>query len=279
MAGAAATAANGGGFVTFSFSRDAAAALRGFFAQSRWFGVRARLGPDGDAGTPVRLAAIKSLRVYEAYPLLDANDATGDEEETARDGEDAGDEAHASSSRPGELFALDDDDRVLRLAPTGTDPALLRRLDAIPSRARNRAMRRVLATLGSLTAADRGIADAIARAPFVPTRSGALAAPSSLYDPRIPELAALLDARSNFPTAPFDDASSLDALAGLGMRSGVTRAGGCGNSSGGSSAETETETETETAGTKTPPRRTKTPPETFLARRSSRVSRPSRGSQ
>ena len=84
--------------------------------------------------------------------------------------------ARASSSRPGELFALDDDDRVLRLAPTGTDPALLgvdflrpsdvdeatalekhlgvprltpaafvrenllRRLDAIPSRARNRAI-------------------------------------------------------------------------------------------------------------------------------------------
>jgi hypothetical protein len=49
---------------------------------------------------------------------------------------------------------------------------VLPRLDAIPGDVRNRAMRRALANLAALSAVDRGIADALMRAPFVPTASG-----------------------------------------------------------------------------------------------------------
>ncbi len=39
---------------------------------------------------------------------------------------------------------------------------------------------------------------------FVPTEGGQLAAPDKLYDPRVPDLAALLDPKTSFPAAPFD---------------------------------------------------------------------------
>ena len=57
----------------------------------------------------------------------------------------------------------------------------------------------------------------------MPTASGTLAAPTHLYDPRIPELVALLDRNTSFPAAPFDDDATLDILASLGMRSTVTQ--------------------------------------------------------
>jgi hypothetical protein len=38
---------------------------------------------------------------------------------------------------------------------------------------------------------------------FVPTQGGQLLAPDKLYDPRVPDLAALLDPKTSFPAAPF----------------------------------------------------------------------------
>ena len=83
-----------------------------------------------------------------------------------------------------------------------------------------------LRTLGSLTHHDEGISELIANAPFVRTGSGKRFSPKALYDPRVPELAALLAASADvsFPAAPFDDPRVLETLAGLGMRAGVTRA-------------------------------------------------------
>jgi hypothetical protein len=55
--------------------------------------------------------------------------------------------------------------------------------------------------------------------------SGALAAPAHLYDPRIAELGALLDAETAFPAPPFSDEVVLASLTALGLRSTVTQVG------------------------------------------------------
>ena len=69
---------------------------------------------------------------------------------------------------------------VERLSPPAFVRAhVLARLDALPGRVRDRAMLGVIASIPSLSASDRGIGDALARAPFVPTSSGGLAAPAA----------------------------------------------------------------------------------------------------
>ena len=74
------------------------------------------------------------------------------------------------------------------------------------------AMLAALRSLGSLTHGDENMPAALARAPFVATASGKRVAPKSLYDPRVPELAALLaasaveDVRDGVPVALFPGA-------------------------------------------------------------------------
>ena len=103
---------------------------------------------------------------------------------------------------------------------------MLARLDALPPRALDDAMLEALRTLGSLTHHDGEIRARIANAPFVATASGRRAPPNALYDPRVPELAALLKASADesFPAPPFDDPNVLETLSSLGMRKSVTRA-------------------------------------------------------
>ena len=118
-------------------------------------------------------------------------------------------------------------------APDVLRARVLRRLDRLPAEVIHDVMLAALASLGSLAHADATIADAIAAAPFVPVgvvaKEGATdrfhrSAPRDVYDPRIPELVALLDPDRHFPApGPFRDESALNALAGLGMRNGVTR--------------------------------------------------------
>ena len=117
-------------------------------------------------------------------------------------------------------------------APDVLRARVLRRLDRLPAEVIHDVMLAALASLGSLAHADATIADAIAAAPFVPVgvvaKEGATdrflrSAPRDVYDPRIPELVALLDPDRHFPAPPFRDESALNALAGLGMRNGVTR--------------------------------------------------------
>ena len=74
---AAATAMAGGKYVPVDFLRDEAAALRHFLLQHRWFGSRARSGREGDAGSPSRLATLRSLRVFELYPEVSSLMTTG----------------------------------------------------------------------------------------------------------------------------------------------------------------------------------------------------------
>ena len=116
---------------------------------------------------------------------------------------------------------------VARVSPAAfLKTRVLARLDVLPARALDLAMLEALRTLGSLTHHDETISELIANAPFVRTGSGKRFPPKALYDPRVPELAALLAASADvsFPAAPFDDPRVLETLAGLGMRAGVTRA-------------------------------------------------------
>ena len=74
---AAATFASGGVYATVDFTREEATALRNFALQHRWYGGRARSGWEGDAGSPSRLATLRSLRIFEVYPEVEAVVAAG----------------------------------------------------------------------------------------------------------------------------------------------------------------------------------------------------------
>jgi sacsin len=116
---------------------------------------------------------------------------------------------------------------VRRVSPASfLETRVLARLDALPPRALDAAMLEALRTLGSLTHHDGEMPARIANAPFVATASGRRAPPNVLYDPRVPELAALLKASADesFPAPPFDDPHVLETLSSLGMRKSVTRA-------------------------------------------------------
>ena len=251
---AAKTARNGGAYAPFEFSARAAQALRSYLLQRRWFGARARLGRGGDAGAPARLATIKGLRIYEAYPDPDPDSDPDDPNPektpsknkttpilTSLDGDvppclpPSGPEPDPALLGAGFLRVADPEEAraletclgVARVSPAAfLRTRVLARLDVLPARALDAAMLAALRSLGSLTHGDENMPAALARAPFVATASGKRVAPKSLYDPRVPELAALLAASADavFPAAPFDDPRVLETLAGLGMRAGVTRA-------------------------------------------------------
>jgi sacsin len=84
-----------------------------------------------------------------------------------------------------------------------------------------------LERLGSLSAADPDLLVLLSQTQFVPTASGQLVTPTSLYDPRVPELLELLDASRDLvfpdPDSAFSSEHTLNTLSRLGMRSGVTR--------------------------------------------------------
>ena len=121
-------------------------------------------------------------------------------------------------------------------APDVLRARVLRRLDRLPAEVIHDVMLAALASLGSLAHADATIADAIAAAPFVPVgvvaKEGATdrfhrSAPRDVYDPRIPELVALLDPDRHFPApGPFRDESALNALAAPTSSGSPTRPAG-----------------------------------------------------
>ena len=100
---------------------------------------------------------------------------------------------------------------VARVSPAAfLKTRVLARLDVLPARALDLAMLEALRTLGSLTHHDETISELIANAPFVRTDSGKRFPPKALYDPRVPELAALLAASADvsFPAAPSTTSAS-----------------------------------------------------------------------
>ncbi len=103
---------------------------------------------------------------------------------------------------------------------------VLARLDQLPPAVRDNAMLAALERLGSLSAADPDLLVLLSQTQFVPTASGQLVTPTSLYDPRVPELLELLDASRDLvfpdPDSAFSSAHTLNTLSRLGLRSGVT---------------------------------------------------------
>ncbi|GLC59948.1 hypothetical protein PLESTB_001557000 [Pleodorina starrii] len=74
-------------------------------------------------------------------------------------------------------------------------------LASLPAELRNAAVLGVLRGLPQLSSQDRGFGAWLAQVPFVPNNKGELHTPGELYDPRNPDLAALLDPEADFPAA------------------------------------------------------------------------------
>eukprot|EP00959_Pyramimonas_sp_CCMP1952_P089590 1874251-Pyramimonas_sp.AAC.1 len=94
---------------------------------------------------------------------------------------------------------------------------LFPRVGALEPALRDRTMLEVLRALPALTAEDKKLPSVLSSLPFVPTQQlvdgvETLQTPSNLYDPRVPELAALLDPSTCFPAPPFASQEVLGAL-------------------------------------------------------------------
>jgi sacsin len=189
--------------------------------------------PQPDAARAGRIAVLRTLPIFETYVL-------------------------GESATPPAFTALPTDGPARYLPPAGVDAALLssdymvvssdanvaavltslgvarrsraqffrddllRRWERVPRGARTQAALTLLRELPALCGEERSFADAIAACAFVATASGQDRAPRDLYDPRVPELAALLDATTCFPAPPFDAPELAAPLAALGMRRAVT---------------------------------------------------------
>lgn len=87
---------------------------------------------------------------------------------------------------------------------------------------RNSAILSILQDLPQLCNEDASFREYLRHFECVSTQSGALKCPSSLYDPRIEELCALLENSDCFPYGPFQEYGILDMLQGLGLRTSVS---------------------------------------------------------
>ena len=89
---------------------------------------------------------------------------------------------------------------------------------------RQRVALAVLRDLPALCAEDSFFAAAMSEVAFVATPSGEFRRPNQLYDPRVPDLASLLDPLTCFPASPFDAPELVAPLVALGLRRSVTLA-------------------------------------------------------
>ena len=80
---------------------------------------------------------------------------------------------------------------------------ILPKLQTLPQPVRDTAMLLMLHHLPDLQQQHRTFAQLLARTPFLPSGKGTLHAPGELYDPRSPELVALLDPDACFPAPAF----------------------------------------------------------------------------
>lgn len=80
---------------------------------------------------------------------------------------------------------------------------ILPQLTALPRSVRDTAMLLMLRHLPDVLQQDSGFGQLLAQMAFLPSGKGELHVPSELYDPRSPELAALLDPDACFPAPAF----------------------------------------------------------------------------
>lgn len=92
------------------------------------------------------------------------------------------------------------------------------RIDQLESGVRNTIMLSILQELPQLCAEDTFFREYLRNLKFVPTLSGILKSPATLYDPRNEELYALLEDSDSFPFGVFEESSVLEMLQGLGLK-------------------------------------------------------------
>lgn len=80
---------------------------------------------------------------------------------------------------------------------------ILPRLQALPQAVRDTAMLLMLRHLPALQQQDRSFTQLLSQTAFLPSGNGVLHVPGALYDPRSPELVALLDPDACFPAPAF----------------------------------------------------------------------------
>lgn len=80
---------------------------------------------------------------------------------------------------------------------------ILPQLHTLPQAVRDRAMLLMLRQLPDLQQQDSSFLQLLVQTPFLPSGKGVLHVPSELYDPRSPELVALLDPDACFPAPAF----------------------------------------------------------------------------
>ncbi|KAG2569738.1 hypothetical protein PVAP13_7NG437900 [Panicum virgatum] len=99
---------------------------------------------------------------------------------------------------------------------------VLNRLDKLQTDLRDSVLLTILQDLPQLSLEDPMFKEALKVLRFVPTVSGTLKSPQSLYDPRVEELYVLLQESDCFPHGLFQNPDVLDMLLCLGLRTSVS---------------------------------------------------------
>ncbi|KAI4370762.1 hypothetical protein MLD38_019073 [Melastoma candidum] len=99
---------------------------------------------------------------------------------------------------------------------------VLYRLQELQPQMRDAIVLTILRNLPQLCAEDSLFKNSLKGLEFVPTRTGMVRCPSSLYDPRVEDLHALLKNTDCFPHQSFQESDILDVLQGLGLRTSVS---------------------------------------------------------
>lgn len=99
---------------------------------------------------------------------------------------------------------------------------VLHRIKQLETDVRDGVMLSIIQELPQLCVEDASFRELLRNLEFVPTSSGALKCPATLYDPRNEELFALLEDSDTFPCPPFKESGILDMLQGLGLKTTVS---------------------------------------------------------
>lgn len=100
--------------------------------------------------------------------------------------------------------------------------SVLNRVSDLAPEVRDSVMLNILHDLPQLSLDDVSFKEQLKILEFVPTISGSLKCPQSLYDPHVEELYALLEDSDCFPCGLFLETSAIDMLHGLGLKTSVS---------------------------------------------------------
>ena len=96
------------------------------------------------------------------------------------------------------------------------------KIDTLDPQLRDETMISILKELPRLNEENPSLQEKLKSLAFVPTKSGKLVAPNSLYDPRIDDFHSILDEQESFPVGEYLNTTVLAVLQVLGMQSALT---------------------------------------------------------